>query len=90
MFTGGLFTHGVFYTATKLPSPVYYYVYNHSNYVSYNSLYGPYPYPKGLGVTHADEVTSLFFIDGMGDLKGEDLEVSELMVNVWTNFATAE
>ncbi|XP_022165688.1 esterase FE4-like [Myzus persicae] len=90
MISGGLFLHGVFQMATKLSRPVYYYIYDHLNYVSFNSLYGPYPFPKKLGVTHTDEVTSLFYTAGRGDLQGEDLGVSNLMVNIWTNFATTD
>jgi len=90
MISGGLFIHGIFKMAIKLSRPVYYYIYDHLNYVSFNSLYGPYPFPKKLGVTHADEVTSLFYTAGRGDLKGEDLGVSNLMVDIWTNFATTE
>lgn len=54
MFSGGLILHGVFKMAVKLSSPVYYYIYDHMNNVSFNSFYGPYPFPKKLGVTHAD------------------------------------
>jgi len=90
MITGGLFLHGIFQMAIKLSQPVYYYMYNHSNSFSYNSLYGPYPFPKKLGVTHTDEVTSLFYTAGRADLQGEDLDVSNLMVNIWTNFASTE
>jgi len=89
MITGGLFLHGIFQMATKLSQPVHYYIYDYLNLFSYNTLYGPYPFPKKLGVTHADEVTSLFYTAGRDDL-GEDFEVSKLMVNIWTNFATTE
>ncbi|KAL5242172.1 hypothetical protein ACI65C_009582 [Semiaphis heraclei] len=90
MITGGLFLHGIFQMAIKLSQPVYYYVYNHSNTFSYNSLYGPYPFPKKLGVTHTDEATSLIYTAGRADLQGEDVDVSNLMVNIWTSFATTD
>ncbi|XP_008180697.1 esterase FE4 [Acyrthosiphon pisum] len=73
MISGGLFLHGIFKMAIELSRPVYYYIYDHLNYVSFNSVYGPYPFPKKLGVTHADEVTSLFYTTERGDLQGEDL-----------------
>jgi len=90
MFSGGLILHGVFKMAVELSSPVYYYIYDHLNYVSFNSFYGPYPFPKKLGVTHADDTTSLFLRAGLEELQGEDLSVSILMVDIWTNFATKE
>jgi len=90
MISGGIFLHGVFKMALELASPVYYYIYGHQNYVSFNSVYGPYPFPKKLGVTHADEITSLFYTTERGDLQGEDLNVSNLMVNIWTNFASTD
>ncbi|KAL5242170.1 hypothetical protein ACI65C_009580 [Semiaphis heraclei] len=90
MISGGLLLQGIFKMAIELSRPVYYYIYDHLNYVSFNSLYGPYPFPKKLGVTHADEVTSLFYTVERGDLQGEDLAVSNLMVNIWTNFATTD
>jgi len=90
MFSGGLILHGVFKMAVELSSSVYYYIYDHLNYISYNSFYGPYPFSKKLGVTHADDTTSLFLRAGLGDLQGEDLRVSILMVNIWTSFATKE
>lgn len=89
MISGGLLLHGIFKMAINLSRPVYYYLYDHLNYISFNSVYGPYPFPKKLGVTHADEVTSLFYTVERGDLVGEDLSVSNLMVNIWTNFASA-
>lgn len=86
MVTGGIFLNGIFDMATNLSSPVRYYVYDHLNKLTYNSLYGPYPKP--LGVSHADELYSLFLTEGQEPLEGEDLRVSELMVDLWTNFAS--
>ncbi|CAI6344926.1 unnamed protein product [Macrosiphum euphorbiae] len=90
MISGGLFIQGILKMAIELSRPVYYYIYDHLNYISFNSVYGPYPFPKKLGVTHADEVTSLFYTTERGDLQGEDLSVSNLMVNIWTNFAITD
>ncbi|XP_060877024.1 esterase FE4-like isoform X2 [Metopolophium dirhodum] len=90
MISGGLILHGVFQMATKLSQPVYYYIYDYLNNFSFNSLYGPYPCSKKLGVTHADEVTNLFYTAGRAVLQGKDLDVSNLMVNLWTRFATTD
>ncbi|VVC43776.1 Carboxylesterase type B, conserved site,Carboxylesterase, type B,Carboxylesterase type B [Cinara cedri] len=89
--TGGLFLNGVFGMAVKLSQPPYYYVYDHLNKKTYNSLFGPYPEPRKLGVTHADDTISLFYMPAIfGNLDGDDLEVSKLMVNLWTHFASSD
>lgn len=88
MVTGGIFLNGIFDLATKLSSPVRYYVYNHTNEKSFNEFFGLYP--KSLGVTHGDEMISLFKMDAVESLKGEDLQVSKLMVELWTRFAMEE
>lgn len=84
MISGGIFLQGVFEMATKLASPVYFYVYGHQNEFSFNSLFGAYPY--SLGVTHGDEMTSLFYTHGMNELDDKDLEVSKVMIDIWTYF----
>lgn len=76
--------------ATNLTSPVNFYVYGHQNQASLNAVYGPYPKPNKLGVTHGDEMTSLFYTTGQATLKGDDLAVSKLVVNLWTRFASNE
>jgi len=88
MVSGGIFLQGIFDMATKLSSPVYYYVYDHTNEMSFNSYFGPCP--TKLGVTHGDEMISLFFTADQAELKGEDLSVSKLMIDIWTRFATNE
>lgn len=88
MVTGGLFLPAIIDMATNVSLPVFYYVYDHLNKLTYNTMYGPYPKP--LGVTHGDELFSLFFTEGQPPLMGEDLLVSELMVNLWTSFASNE
>lgn len=88
MISGGIMLLGVFNMATNLSSPVYYYVYDHLNEITFNSQYGPCP--KKLGVTHGDETISLFLATGQPELKGEDLKVSKLMVDIWTRFASTE
>ncbi|XP_022165726.1 uncharacterized protein LOC111030506 [Myzus persicae] len=90
MITGGLFLHGIFQMATKLSQSVYYYIYYYSNAFLFNSLYRPYPFPTKLGVTYADEVTSFFSTSDRSDLPGNDFNVSNCMVKIWTNFATKE
>lgn len=85
MISGAIFLQGIFEMATKLSSPVHYYVYNHTNEMSFNSYFGPCN--KKLGVTHGDEMISLFLTKGQAELKGEDLNVSKLMIDIWTRFA---
>jgi len=88
MVSGGIFLQGIFDMAIKLSSPVHYYVYDHTNKMSFNAYFGPCP--TKLGVTHGDEMISLFFTQGQDKLEGEDLNVSKLMIEIWTNFATTE
>lgn len=78
---------GVIDLARNAMSPVYFYVYDYVNKNSLNSFFGPCK--KHLGVTHGDEMTSLFDTVGM-PLNEHDRNVSELMVDIWTNFATSE
>lgn len=86
MIGGGLFLQGIIDAATNLSSPVYYYIYDHQNAFSFNQFFGPCT--KNLGVSHGDEMISLFSLTGQVSLKGEDLEVSKLMVDLWTRFAS--
>lgn len=88
MVSGGIFLQGIFDMAIKLSSPVHYYVYDHTNKMSFNAFFGPCP--TKLGVTHGDEMISLFFTQGQDKLEGEDLNVSKLMIEIWTNFATTD
>lgn len=82
----GITIYGVLQMLMALSSPVYFYVYDHQNVESFNSLYGSYSNP--LGVTHADDLTSLLPRYDFLPLKDRDLEVSKFMVNLWSRFAT--
>lgn len=88
MISGGLFLQGIIDTAINLSTPVYFYVYNHVNEFSFNQYFGPYT--NNLGVTHSDELTSLFYFDNYEKLSDADIEVSKLMLNIWTRFARDE
>lgn len=87
MITGGVFLKGVIDMANHVMSPVHFYIYDYPNKRSLNTLYGPYP--KYLGVTHGDEMISLFDFIGKWS-NGPDKNVSKLMVDIWTNFASSE
>lgn len=87
MVTGPLFLKGIIDMAHNVMSPVHFYVYDYANKQSLNEFFGPCP--KHLGVTHGDELTSLF--DSVGKrLCAPDEAVSKLVVNIWTNFASTE
>ncbi|KAL5242174.1 hypothetical protein ACI65C_009584 [Semiaphis heraclei] len=90
MITDGRYLHGIFDMALQMVSPVYFYLYDYQNEFSYNTLYGKCN--KKLGITHGDELTSLFKSDIINPKKMNlrDTAVSKLMVDVWTKFATAE
>lgn len=87
MFTGGIFLKGVIDMARNVMSPVHFYVYDYANKHSLNTLYGPCP--QNLGVSHGDENISLFDCIGKR-LNAQDQNVSKLMVDIWTNFASSE
>lgn len=86
MITGGLFLKGILDMAHYVASPVHFYVYDYLNDYSMNAAYGPYP--GNLGVSHGDELISLF--NTSKPLADYDQKVSRLMVNIWTNFASTE
>jgi len=90
MITDGRYLQGILDMALKLESPVYFYLYDYQNEFSFNNLYGKCN--KKLGITHGDELTSLFKSDTINPKKmnSRDTGVSKLMVDVWTKFATAE
>ncbi|XP_060878022.1 juvenile hormone esterase-like isoform X1 [Metopolophium dirhodum] len=90
MIGDGCFTHCIVDMAKKLSSPVYSYYYDYQNEFSYNKLFGSCQ--KSLGVTHADELNSLFKNSNLNpnDLNADDLKVSRLMVNIWYRFAISE
>jgi len=90
MISDGCFTHCVVDMIKKLSSPVYSYYYDYQNEFSYNKLFGPCE--KSLGVTHADELNSLFKKSSLNsnDLNADDLKISRLMVNIWYRFVISE
>lgn len=90
MFTDSMFTKCIFDMAYRLSSPVYGYLYNYQNQFSHNKLYGSCD--KSLGVTHGDELNSLFKMNDLNptELNEEDLSVSKLMIDIWYKFITSE
>lgn len=82
--------HGTLDMALKLSSPVYFYLYDYQNEYSFNSLYSKCT--RKFGVTHGDELTSLFKLNVFNprQLNAMDTEVSKLMVDIWTKFASSE
>lgn len=73
--------------AQNAMSSVHFYVYDYVSKNSLNVLFGTYP--KYLGVSHGDEMIGLFDYIGKR-LKGQDENVSKLIVDIWTNFASSE
>ncbi|VVC41624.1 Carboxylesterase type B, conserved site,Carboxylesterase, type B,Alpha/Beta hydrolase fold [Cinara cedri] len=90
MFTDSIFTKCVFEMAYQLSSPVYGYIYNYQNEFSHNKIYGSCDKP--LGVTHGDEMNSLFKMNDLNpiELNEEDLKVSKLMINIWYKFVSTD
>ncbi|VVC41621.1 Carboxylesterase type B, conserved site,Carboxylesterase, type B,Carboxylesterase type B [Cinara cedri] len=88
MVTGGIFLQAIIDMAINMTSPVHFYVYDYTNEMTFNSLYGPCT--KKIGVTHGDEMISLFPMKDQEPLKGDDLKVSKLLVDLWTRFASTE
>lgn len=90
MITDGRYLDGILDMALKLSSPVYFYLYDYQNEFSFNTIFGKCN--KKLGVTHSDELTSLFKMKVFNPkkLNAIDTKVSELMVNVWTRFASSK
>lgn len=90
MITDGRYLQGILDMALRLSSPVYFYLYDYQNEFSFNSLFGDCKKP--LGVTHGDELTSLFKLDSINPnkLNTMDTKVSKLMVDIWSKFATSE
>lgn len=87
MITGGVFLKGVIDMARNVASPVHFYVYDYVNEFSLNAFFGSCP--RHLGVTHGDEMISLFDCTGKR-MNERDERVSELVVDIWTNFAGSE
>jgi len=74
----------------KLSSPVHFYLFDYQNEFSFNQLYGDCKKP--LGVSHADELISLFQLKELNPkgLNDEDTKMSKLMVNIWVKFASSK
>jgi len=75
----------------KLSSPVYFYLFDYkNNEFSFNQLYGDCKKP--LGVSHADELISLFSLKELNPkgLSDKEIEMSKLMVNIWVKFASSK
>lgn len=87
MLSGGIFLKGIIDMAQNIMSPTRFYVYDYVNEYSLNKFFGPCP--KHLGVSHGDEMISLFDCVGK-KLNERDTMVSKLMVNIWTNFASSD
>jgi len=90
MITDGRYLHGILDMALKLSSPVYFYLYDYQNEFSFNTLYGKCN--KNLGITHGDELNSLFKLNIMNPRKSNtfDTNVSKVMIDIWTRFATSK
>jgi len=69
----------------KLSSPVYNYFYDYQNEMSFNAYFGPCEKP--LGVTHGDELTSIFALHRLNE---QDVRVSKRMVDIWYKFVSSE
>lgn len=90
VFTDAAFGYSIMDMSIKLASPVYSYIYDYQNEFSFNLLYGGYG--KSLGVTHGDELNSLFKLNAVhtNDLNSKDEKISKLMINIWCTFASAK
>lgn len=90
LFTDSCFAQCVLNMAYRLSSPVYAYLYDYQNEFSYNRVFGACKKP--LGVTHGDELNSLFKMSRLNpnELNANDLEVSRLAINIWYTFAASK
>ncbi|XP_054269843.1 juvenile hormone esterase-like [Macrosteles quadrilineatus] len=72
---------------THHQGPLYYYLYDHLARYTYSQMYHIEPIHRG--AIHTDELLMLFTQNGtFPPVTGEDLNISELIVDLWTNFAT--
>ncbi|KAL1455882.1 hypothetical protein WDU94_000647 [Cyamophila willieti] len=87
MFSDILFMHCVHKAAVHHSGPVYFYVYAYQGEVTFATLFGECP--NSMGVSHADELINLFDYDALFGIKleGKDLEMSQTMLALWSNFA---
>lgn len=90
MIGDGTFLSCIMDMTMKLSPPVYLYLFDYQNEFSFNQLYGDCEKP--LGVSHADELISLFPLKVIipQGLNKKDTEVSKLMVNIWVKFASSK
>lgn len=91
MLGEGTFIPCVFEMSKKLSSQVYLYLYDYQNEFTFNNLYGGCR--KSIGVSHGDEMISLFSLKDIKipqELNDQDLEVSKLMVDIWSKFASSK
>lgn len=90
MISDCLITYCAIDITQKLSSPIYFYLFDYQNEFTFNKLYGECTIP--LGVSHGDELISLFKINSIipQGLIDKDSEVSKVMVNIWTKFASSE
>jgi len=75
--------------ALKLSPHSYIYLFDYQNEFSFNKLFGQCRKP--LGVSHCDELISLFpfkAINSQG-LNEKDEEVSKVMIDIWVKFASS-
>ncbi|XP_050539459.1 juvenile hormone esterase-like isoform X2 [Daktulosphaira vitifoliae] len=87
LFTDAIFTYAIMDLAHKWTSPAYVYLYNYQNEFSFNTRWGSCEIP--LGVSHNDELTSLFNMgNNAPDLNPADTAVSKIVIDIWTQFAT--
>lgn len=90
MIGEGTFITSTMDMAMKLSSPSYYYLFDYQNEFTFNKIYGMCG--KSLGVSHGDEMISLFpfkalFPQGLNE---KDVEMSKVMVDIWVKFASSK
>lgn len=91
MIGDGSFSTCAMDMSIKLSSPVYFYLFDYkNNEFSFNQLYGDCKKP--LGVSHGDELISLFSMKELNPkgLNDKEIEMSKLMVNIWVKFASSK
>jgi len=65
--------------------PTYYYHYAHHGSMSFSKLMG---LPSDTGVSHGDELFLMFESPMTADMTTEDTQMSNLLIDLWTSFAT--
>lgn len=90
MIGDGTFITATMDMATKLSSPSYVYLFDYQNEFTFNTFFGGCGKP--LGVSHADEIISLFSIRALfpQGLNEKDVEISKLIVDIWVKFASSK